>query len=545
MADTVLFNGIVIPLSRIGARATAVLVRDGKIVAVGSDQKILGTARTDARRIDLSGRTVIPGFNDNHIHVAAMGNHFTTPNLHGMTKSEIITYLLECYADPKPSDMIVGVQWDYTHCPDPHREDLDRAFGSTPVVLTQYSGHAVWANSAALNLVGISEATPDWPSGGAERDESGRLTGIVREPYGHGKYRKLFRRRQFDPERIMAGIPAALKVLSSYGFTSVQDNTWAMAGLKAYRELRSSEKLNMRVSCWSLGDLSRPLRYQFEHAKFDPDWYHLGPRKFFLDGAFSSRTAYLMDPYEDNPGTIGKGMSMEEIRHLMVPAARTGRQIACHSIGDRATMQFCDGVEEVSRKHPRVREMRWRVEHGQIIRHEDIERMARLGVVVSAQAHALTDPQKDRRLLGVERARGAYPYRSLLDAGVPLAFGSDFPGEGTYDPLLGVHLVVNREGPEAISAEEALFCYTAGSAHAEFREDRKGTIEAGKLADLTILSDDPTSVDPERIRDITVEMTIVGGKVVYERSRDRSDQDDSRESVLATPKRSEPGRGRV
>jgi hypothetical protein len=128
---------------------------------------------------------------------------------------------------------------------------------------------------------------------------------------------------------------------------------------------------------------------------------------------------------------------------------------------------------------------------------------------------------------------------------VPLAFGSDFPGEGTYDPLLGVHLVVNREGPEAISPEEALFCYTAGSAHAEFREDRKGTIEAGKLADLTILSDDPTSVDPERIRDITVEMTIVGGKVVYERSRDRSDQDDSRESVLATSKRSEPGRGRV
>ncbi len=518
MTEIVLFNGTIIPLSRIGARETAVLLRDGKIAAVGADQAILAAARTEARRIDLAGRTVVPGFNDDHLHVAGMGNHFNTPNLHGMTKAEILDYLAARFPSPRGTDPIFGVQWDYTTCPDPHAQDLDRVFDSTPVILFQYSGHAMWANSAGLRLIGIDEGTSDWPSGGAVRDSAGRLTGIVREPYGHSGFQRLFRRRQFDPKAIRQGIPTALALLRENGITSAQDNTWMRPGLAAYRALHESGELTCRLSCWSLGETPRPVRYLFEHSRFDPDWYALGPRKYFLDGAFSSRTAYLVDPYADESDNCGKGKGPQEIERLMDDTARSKRRIACHSIGDRSTKQYCDGVEVTIRRFPEVRERRWRVEHGQLIRPQEIERLRQLGIVVSAQPHALADPEKDRRLLGEKRAQRAYPYRSLIDAGVHLAFGSDFPGEGTFNPLLGIHLTVNREGPEAISAEEALYCYTAGSAYAELEEERKGTIEVGKLADLAILSGDPTTVRTDSIRDIKVEMTIVAGRIVYQRS---------------------------
>jgi len=518
MAEIVLFNGTVIPLSRIGARESAVLLRDGKIAAVGADRAILSAAGRDARRIDLAGRAVIPGFNDDHIHMAGMGNHFNTPNLHGLTKAEILDYLAERYPEPRAADPIFGVQWDYTTCPDPHAQDLDRVFDSTPVILFQYSGHAMWANTAGLRLIGIDERTGDWPSGGAVRDSAGRLTGIVREPYGHQGFQKIFRRRQFDPKSIRQGIPTALALLRENGITSVQDNTWVRAGLSTYRTLHEAGELTCRVSCWSLGETPRPLRYLFEHGRFDPQWYAPGPRKYFLDGAFSSRTAYLVDPYADETDNCGKGRSPQEIEHLMADTARSKRQIACHSIGDRSTKQYCDGVERTIDRAPEVREMRWRIEHGQLIRAEDVERLRELGIVVSAQPHALTDPEKDRRLLGDTRAERAYPYRSLIDSGVHLAFGSDFPGEGTFNPLLGIHLTVNREGPEAITPEEALVCYTAGGAYAQFEEERKGTVEVGKYADLAVLSEDPTAVRRETIREIKVDMTIVGGRIVYERS---------------------------
>jgi hypothetical protein len=296
-------------------------------------------------------------------------------------------------------------------------------------------------------------------------------------------------------------------------------------------------------TAFALGDLV---------GSFDRDWIRPGPVKFFLDGAFSTKTACLCEPYSDDPiiddsalpgavsscedpdpsadfsratfsrgdfsrGDFSRGLCSDieaptaEIEYL----ASHRLQGAFHIIGDRGIAIFLDAVEAMHL--PDLARLRLRIEHAQLIRSKDIPRIRDLGILIAAQPSALGDPAKDERLLGRDRALRAYPYRSLLDAGVQLSFGSDIPGEATCDPLLSIHMAVNREGPEAISPMEALRCYTVGSAYAEFTEARKGRIVPGMLADFVLLSADPTRVDPTSIREIRVMETILGGKTVWKR----------------------------
>jgi hypothetical protein len=309
-----------------------------------------------------------------------------------------------------------------------------------------------------------------------------------------------------------------MDLLAEVGVTTAHDNTWLPWKLGVIQKLHRDGVQKVRLSCWSPGFL-RPLDAWFSRKRFHSDWFARGARKYFLDGAFSSHSAWLTEPYADSPETTGSGLPAEQIARFVTRANRDRRQLACHSIGDAATAAYLDAVESTEGESGRAaRELRHRVEHGQLIRPADFERLQRLGMVVSAQPHAAADPEKDAALLGSERAARAYPFRSLLDAGVPLAFGSDYPGERTFAPLLGIHLAVNRDGGEAITAEEALECYTAAGAWAQFREHDKGRIKPGYLADLAILSADPTAVDPTRIRDISVEATVVDGRVVYQRA---------------------------
>ena len=298
----------------------------------------------------------------------------------------------------------------------------------------------------------------------------------------------------------------------------MQDNTWYAPVVGVLHRLHRAGELTCRFSCWFRGE-PRLGALKMELRRFDPDWVARGPVKFFLDGTFSTRSAWMTQPYADESEHSGKGKDAARIVKLIAPWVRRRRQVAAHAIGDRAVKEFVDAVEILQRRYPWTRELRLRLEHAQVIRPDDIRRLKELGILISAQPHALGDPVKDQRLLGSERALRAYPHRSLLDAGVALSFGSDFPGEPTVDPLLAISYVAARPGPERITAEEALACYTRGSAYAEYRENEKGTITAGKLADLTILSADPTSVAPERIREIRTEMTMVGGEVVYPAER--------------------------
>lgn len=533
MGDTLFTGGTVITIDENQPRAEAALVRGASIVAVGSASRVQAEAR-NPEIIDLRGRTLAPGFNDAHLHVTQLGDRSKYRPLAGLSKAEILEVLVETEKDLKPGDVLLGYDWDYPSCPDPHRKDLDALFPDRPVLLFQFSGHAAWANSKGLELLRLSRSTEDWEMGGVDRDPDGELNGIIREPGQAPGVRRLFIKHMGNRREAKEQLRAAMVRLREHGITSVQDNTWFPWVVSALRDLHDAGELTVRFSCWSPGFL-KPLDLWFGLKSFKPDWYSRGPRKHFLDGAFSSHTAWLTQPYADKPETSGAGLAPEKIIPLVRRATRQGRQIACHSIGNASTKAYAEAVQAVCDERPHnrcARELRHRIEHGQLIDSVDIEHIASLGMVVSAQPHAAATPEKDITLLGPERAARAYPFRSLLDAGVPLAFGSDYPGEATFDPIYGVHLAVNREGPEAIGPEEALACYTAGSAWAEFREDSKGRIKKGYAADLVILSADPTRIKRESIKDIRVDLTMVDGRTVYTRGpSDGTDIDLARQTV--------------
>lgn len=508
-------------------RAAAMAVRDGRVLAVGPEDEVLRAAGEGARRIELDGATLVPGFNDNHLHAVILGDHLRAPDLGGLSEREIVELLRERWKDAPPGRILYAFNWDYPSCPEPRKELLDEAFPRNPVILSQFSGHAQWLNSRSLEALGIRRDSRDPERGQVLRDPDGEPTGVVRDLGDTGLSKRRFARIFFDRTQREERLDLALERFRREGITSVQDNTWFPQPLWSYGRYAREGRLTARFSCWPLGRQGWTVpatRLAFVLGGIlgllPRDWVRPGPVKYFLDGAFSTRTACLCEPYADSAegGGAQRGLcsDIEEPLAELEYLARRGLQGAFHAIGDRAVQVFLDAFEKVAERRPDIRRLRIRIEHAQLVRREDLGRLRDLGVLVAAQPSALGSPEKDRKLLGRERALQAYPYRSLLDAGVRLSFGSDIPGEATSNPLLGIHYAVNREGPEAISPLEALRCYTRGSAYAEFAEDRKGALAPGMYADFAALSADPTAVAPETIRDIRVLGTWVGGRRVYE-----------------------------
>jgi predicted amidohydrolase YtcJ len=514
----VLLGGNIITMDDTRARAEALIVQGDRVTFVGADQEARSRASLDAEVTELNGRTVIPGFNDNHLHSVSGGGHFARPHLYNLTAPQIIQTLAEWYPDPSPDTIITGFGWDYEACPEPHRALLDSHYPENPVILFQFSGHGLWVNGVTLEKMKINRDTPEPPGGEILKDAKGEPTGVLREMRHNPYLRKRYRRQFSDRERIDASLTRILQEYARLGITSVQDNTWFYPVVGRLRALEQKKQLTCRFSCWFFGEMP-PHPFLMGFMRFDRSWYRRGLYKYFLDGTFSTRTAWMTTPYADAPDSTGKGKGADQILRFLLPRVRRRQQVGCHAIGDRAVKEFLDAVEIAQRRYPWTRDLRLRLEHAQVIREEDIPRLRDLGVLVAAQPHALGDPEKDRRLLGEERAQRAYPHRSLLDAGVGLSFGSDFPGEPTLDPLLAIHHVVNRDGPEAITAEEALRCYTRESAYAEFQEEEKGSLAAGKLADLVVLDADPLEVPPGKIKEINVLSTMVGGQMVYRADR--------------------------
>ena len=513
MSDKVYLNGKIITMDPKYRNPDAVLIRDDRIAVVGAVGRVLDAARADAVWYDLEGKALLPGFNDNHFHAVGAGLRSGNADLSGLDNDGIIASLKERRKTHPEDDIIRSYGWDYPSCPKPHRKILDEHFPDIPVFLTQFSGHALWTNTAGLKLMRLLDNKK--PGGEIVLvDEDGSPTGIVREA-GRNRYlRRQYRKRGSSPEKIRYGLKTILADLARAGVTSVQDNTWFKKPIQVLKELKESGELTCRFSCWSRNE-ARFTESWISSEDFDDDWFHRGPCKYIFDGAFSSHSGWLFEDYADEPGNSGAGRSADEIYKYLERDIRRKRQVACHTIGDRAVYELCLAVERLAARYPWTTDLRIRIEHGQLMRPEEIKKIADLGIVVSAQPPALINPEKDRGLLGAERAAAAYPYRSLLDAGVVVSFGSDYPGEKFFDPIRSIHLAANRDGAERITAEEAVACFTRGSAYVEVQEESKGSVTPGKLADFVILSDDPCSIPPGEIEKLEVIQTIVGGKTVY------------------------------
>jgi predicted amidohydrolase YtcJ len=522
MDTTVWIHGNFITMDPYNPRVQALVVSGDRIAFAGNVPEALSRASADATIRELGGKTVVPGFNDNHVHAVFMGDHVLAADLQGLDSLDIVQLLAERFPSPEPGIVLRAFNWDYPACPAPRKEILDKAFPRNPVVLGQFSGHAHWLNSAALRVLGISRDSPDPAHGQVLRDADGEPTGIVRDlgetPLSHLRVQQTYYRASEREPRLAI----ALATFRKFGITSVQDNAWYSPQVASLLALRAEGRLTARFSLMSLGrdansrrGMDRALR---KIAPSDAHWIARGPVKYFLDGAFSTRTACLCEPYADDP-EAGVCAEPAEARAELEYLARSRRRGAFHIIGDRGIAIFLDTAESVWKRRPVMRELRIRIEHAQLVRERDIERIARLGILVAAQPSALGSPEKDERLLGRERAARAYPYRSLLEAGVRLSFGSDIPGESTCDPIASIHMAVNRNSPEKIGLMDALRCYTLGSAYAECAEDRKGMLKSGMLADFAVLSDDISALAPEKIAQIRVLETVSGGASVYRLAR--------------------------
>jgi predicted amidohydrolase YtcJ len=521
MDELLLYNGTIRTVDREQPSAETVLIRGERLAFVGGETEARRRVSGSVRRIDLQGRTLIPGFNDNHIHLIAMGDNLGRPNLGGLDEAGILEYLKEEFRDAHPGETLYAWGWDYPSCPNPHRRILDDAFPNNPVVLIQFSGHGIWVNSRVLHKYRIGRRTPDPPGGEILRDGQGIPTGILRDNAAIPIHRARFLKVHMNAALQRGMLDRALGELARVGITSVQDNTWYPGTVGLLNRYRRQGLLTVRVSCWFYG-MMPALAALMGLKRFDDRWVRRGPWKYLLDGTFSTRTAWLLEPYAGQPGNCGIAKGVAELTERAVSLSiRRRRQAAFHAIGDRTVRELINTIEGYSRLYENLSELRLRIEHAQLIDPEDIPRLKDLGILVSAQPSALGTPEKDVDLLGAERAVRAYPYKSLLDAGVHLSFGSDMPGEASFDPLLGMHYTVNRSGAERISPADALRAYTLGSAYAEFQESEKGSITTGKLADLAVLSADPLSVRPESIKDIEVQMTVLGGRIVYRKGDPR------------------------
>lgn len=527
-ADYFIYNAV-IPLvnstpSRAENEPDSILVREGIIRWIGkageTGAPIDAYGRGAFPAWDAGGKTVIPGFIDNHVHTLIAGELVSEPDLTGLNEEEIREKLREMKANSSPGEPLYAHGWDYPNWPEPHRSLIDQLIPDRPVALFQFSGHGACVNSAMLDTLGIDRHTPDPDGGVIVRDENGEPTGILREAASSRIHAARMHMINRDRARLDKCLMRAQERFLENGITSVGDNTWYPPSARALARLRREGRLRFRVSTWSLGN-DRKSRLGMNFVRYDRHYVRRGAEKYFLDGAFSTHTALLLEPYygeKDNWGTTVLGPP--RLDKVLRSLNRRRQQGAFHAIGDRAVRNFLDAVARLpSTQRRRVRKMRHRLEHCQLVDPSDISRFRDFGVLVAAQPHAISSPEKDRSLLGPERAQKAYPYRSLLDAGVHLSFGSDAPAEPSFAPLDGIRKACLRENGERISAREAVLCYTRECAYAEGTEDWKGSLQEGMVADFTILSRNPLEYDMSGDRsvldEVAVAHTVVGGSFVY------------------------------
>ena len=529
-ATTILQGGTIWTGDSLQPYVEAVAVRDGRILAVGDREALAGYRGPQTRVVDLAGQFMMPGFIDDHAHFTAGGFQLQSVDLRDAETEEEFARRIGEHARGAPGRWITGGDWDHDRWPGgalPTRALVDSLTPKTPVFVSRYDGHMGLANSVALRLAGITAATPDPPGGTIVRDpRSGEPTGVLKDEAMGMVF------SQIPPPTAAERLDAARRALAEArrcGVTSIQDiSSWE--DVVAYQDLKEQGELTARLYCRLPIGLWKELADQHIRAGTGDDWIVLGSLKAFADGSLGSSTALFFEPYDSDPGTRGLPSDIVidgRLRSWARAADSCGLQLSIHAIGDSANHLILDLFEEIVRANPRW-DRRFRIEHAQHLRRDDLDRFARLGVIASAQPyHAIDDGRWAEGRIGAARCRMAYPFRSFLDHGVRLAFGSDWT-VAPLDPILGVYAAVTRrttdgKNPggwypeEKITVEEALRAYTIAGAYAAFEEHKKGTIAPGKLADFTVLSEDPFRVDPSDLSRIDVVMTIVDGRLVYQR----------------------------
>ncbi len=510
--------------------ANAVAVKDGRIVAVGSDNECRAALGKECEPIDLRGRALLPGFIDTHLHPVLLAYFDMNVDLRGTSSiEEALDKMCDADRITAPEAWVVGLQYDEQSMREPRlptRHDLDAACPAHAAIVIKHDGHMVIANTKAIQISGVSAETGDPDGGVIDREPSGYPAGPFRE-----NAVPLILNAMPMPElqALIDGAKLSFRKLNSKGITSIgavmQTGEEGPAGTSGAFDVLAMEMFLEHVTVNLYGiiiasDIEKvhAARQSGLHQQ-EPGGHRIGAVKIFSDGTFGSCTAYMSEPFTDQPAKRGFLVaSPEEIYRRMVAAHKEGLQIAIHAIGDLGNQTCIDLYKRLLGEYPRA-DHRHRIEHASVLSASMIAEMARLGLVVSTQP-LFIDSEKHwlHKRLGRDRAKWTYPFRSLLDAGVKVAGASDGPVE-SLDVLHAIQCCVTREGFEpqqCITAAEAIRMFTLDAAYAQFEETVKGSITIGKRADMVILNENPARVPPDRIRDIRVERTIWGGKTVYE-----------------------------
>lgn len=579
-ADLVLRNGIVWTVDASLPQAEAVASLADRIIYVGPDAGVKAHIGPSTRVIDLDGRLVVPGFNDNHVHFEDTGQLLYGLNLLDVsTENAFVARIRDVHERYAPGTWITGGDWSayetwaegavgeagrevnlddlYGNLFLPNKGMIDDFTGDRPVLVRRFDRKVYLANSAALERAGIRKGQPDPDGISVERDRSGAPTGALFNPVSgavestvlvRDNVRTLFERLIPEPSRTqrIQETLAAWTDMREVGVTSYEDVTSAPVQVDIYRELRGAGLMTARVRYRPPLDKWQSMADLGIQIGFGDEWIRFGAVKAWIDGIMGNSSARFYEPYTHNPGSRGIWRDImfpferspdnpeemqSRLERLALQADAANIQLSVHAIGDEANGYLLDMMERILAKNG-DKDRRFRLVHAQVMTDRDIARAGELNIVAEMQPfHTSDDMRWMEERIGHERSRGAYAFRRIWDSGAVLSFGSDSPGTNAsryyLNPMLGLYAAVTRktlsgqpEGgwfpQEKITIEEAIQAYTLNTAYAAFEEDIKGTISVGKLADLVVLSDNLLTMDPDGIKDVTVLTTVVGGKVVYE-----------------------------
>ncbi len=530
-ADLIVINARIYTVDQDHPTVQAFAIEGGLFEFAGSEREVLALRGPETRVLDLHGATVVPGLIDAHAHLLGLGESLQEVDLRGSVSYDEVIARVAARAKTVPAGQwVTGSAWDQNRWGDtrfPTHEVLDRAIPDHPVYLTRVDGHAGLANAAAMKLAGVTSATKDPAGGRIVRDATGNPTGVFVDN-ARGLIEHVIPPPTHD--QMKDALLAAMQDANRWGLTAIDDPGESRAALDAYEELGRDHQMTLRVYAL-ISDNASAIQHYFD----------IGPRsalyggflwvraiKMYADGAMGSRGAALLEPYSDDPGNVGLVVTdTNHIREVAIEALKHGFQVATHAIGDRGNRLTLDAYEAALDTVPTA-DHRFRIEHAQILNYEDIPRFAQLGVIPSMQAtHATSDMYWVGKRLGATRLYGAYAWRSLLNTGVIIPNGTDFPVE-QVNPMLTFHSAVTRQDAnnwppggwmpqEKMTRTEALESMTLWAAYAGFQDHVMGSITAGKYADFVVLDRDIMAVADEDIVGTNVLATYIGGRAVYQR----------------------------